>query len=534
MIITALRDRSGGILGYAKITRDLTERRRHEEQLRQSEERFRLLVEGVRDYAIFMIDPDGRVASWNAGAQEIKGYSASEIIGQHFSRFYPPDDKTSGKPGRLLAEARDKGRVEDEGWRIRKDGSRFWVDAIITALRDEHGQLRGYAKVTRDLTDRRRIEVLEESRRSINEFLAMLAHELRNPLAPIRNAVSVMQQPGVSPDQLAWSRDVIHRQVTHLAHLVDDLLDVSRITTGKIVLRNDVVDLRDAVERAIEATRPLIDARQHELSAVTPDQPALVAGDLTRLSQVILNLLNNAAKYTPEGGRISVTLASLGDHATITVTDTGMGIPADLLPKVFDLFAQGERTMDRAEGGLGIGLTLVRRLVEMHGGTVHATSAGREMGSAFTIRLPLLHGQMTETPPPPVFAPSPSANGRVLVVDDNADSAESMAMLLQMSGLDTQTAFDGSSALATANDFQPQVVLLDLGLPEMSGFDVAQRLRQVPGLERVVLIAMTGYGQDEDRRRTAAAGFVHHLVKPIDPTALQQTVADALRQLRSE
>ncbi len=534
VIIAALRDENGELAGYAKITRDLTRRKEEEERLRQSEERFHLLLEGARDYAIFMLDPEGHIASWNAGAELIKGYKAAEVIGRHFSLFYPEDDRANGKPGRLLLEALHTGRVEDEGWRCRKDGSRFWADVIITSLRDKDGRLRGFAKVTRDVTSRRRIAVLEESGRRISEFLAMLAHELRNPLAPIRNAVGVMQQAGVTSEQLAWSRDVIDRQVSHLARLVDDLLDVSRITTGKIALRSDSVDLREAVDRAVEAARPLIDARQQILSTTIPGHPVSVTGDLTRLSQVILNLLNNAAKYTPDGGTVCVTVEERDERAVITVSDTGVGIPADLLPKVFDLFAQGDRTLDRAEGGLGIGLTLVQRLVEMHGGEVEAASAGRDMGSSFTIRLPLLHDQPAATTPRPADAPSRAGTGRVLVVDDNADSAESMAMLLEISGFQTITALDGASALTAAADYQPDLVLLDLGLPKMSGFEVASRLRAIPGLERVVLIAMTGYGQDEDRRRTIEAGFAAHLVKPVDPTALQRTVSDSLRKLRSD
>ena len=532
--IAPLRDKNGELAGYAKVTRDLTKRREEEERLRQSEERFHLLLEGARDYAIFMLDPEGHVASWNAGAEQIKGYRAAEIIGRHFSLFYPEDDRARGKPMTLLQEALHTGRVEDEGWRVRKDGSRFWADAIITSLRDKDGRARGFAKVTRDLTAKRRIAALEESRQRISEFLAMLAHELRNPLAPIRNAVGVMQQAGVTGEQLAWARDVIDRQVAHLTHLVDDLLDISRINTGKIALRRDSVDLREAIDRAVEAARPLIDARQQDLSTTIPDHPVRVTGDVTRLSQVILNLLNNAAKYTPEGGNVCITLEERDDEALIAVRDTGIGISAELLPKVFDLFAQGDRTLDRAEGGLGIGLTLVQRLVEMHGGEAQAASGGRDMGSSFTIHLPLWRDQPAATTTRTADVPSSTGCGRVLVVDDNADSAESMAMLLQISGCQTLTAFDGASAVAAAADYQPDLVLLDLGLPRMSGFEVASQLRQLPGLERVVLIAMTGYGQDEDRRRTAEAGFAAHLVKPIDPTVLQRTVSDEIRKSRSD
>jgi PAS domain S-box-containing protein len=531
VVITPLWDEHGDLLGFSKVTRDLTDRRRQEEAVRQSEELFRLMVEGVRDYAIFMLDPDGYIMTWNAGAERIKGYTAGEIIGQHFSRFYPPDALARRWPEHELKVARAEGRFEEEGWRLRKDGTPFWANVVITSLYDREGRLRGFAKVTRDLTDRKRIEALEHAERQMNEFLAMLGHELRNPLAPIRNAVAMMQTRELSESNLRWASDVIDRQVTHLARLVDDLLDVSRITSGKITLRKEPLALTPLVAATAEASRPLIEERKHAFETALPAEPLLVAGDPTRLSQILLNLLNNAAKYTPEGGhiRLAVETGEGGREAVIRVQDTGIGIPVDLLPKVFDLFAQGERALDRTEGGLGIGLTLVRQLVQMHGGSVEVHSAGPGRGSEFIVRLPLLAVQPSADAPSVQNQENASRSGsrRVLVVDDNRDAVESMALLLEVWGHEVRTAYDGPAALALAAEYRPDVVLLDIGLPGMNGYEVAQRLRELPGLEKALLVAVTGYGQESDRQRARKAGFDRHLVKPVDPGALQNLLAAA-------
>jgi PAS domain S-box-containing protein len=531
VVITALRDGSGRHLGFSKITRDLTERRRQEEQVRQSEERLRLMVESVRDYAIFMLDPGGHVVSWNAGAERIKGYRPGEIIGKHFTIFYLEEDLARGLPQHELEVAARTGRYEEEGWRLRKDGTRFWANVVITAVHDGTGELRGYAKVTRDLTERERLQTLERQTRQTTEFLAMLGHELRNPLAPIRNAVEIIRAQESDDPRVQRARDTIDRQVSHLSRLVDDLLDMSRITSGKVALHKEPLDLAEVVSRAVEATRAALDERNHTLTLTLPPHPLRVDGDATRLAQVAMNLIHNAAKYTPEGGQVWVSLQRDDKQAVLSVRDNGIGIPADLAPRVFDLFVQGERALDRADGGLGIGLTLVRKLLDSHGGTVEARSAGPGQGSEFVVRLPALADDGTEAAASPEpKAPDHGPKGRrVLVVDDNADSAETMVILLQIWGHDVHVATDGPTALAVAAQRRPEVVLLDIGLPGMNGYDVARRLREIPGMENAVLVAMTGYGQEEDRRRSWEAGFTRHLVKPIASEILKEVLRDLRR-----
>ena len=492
-----------------------------------SQDQFRLMVESVLDYGIFMLDATGHVASWNAGAERIKGYRREEIIGKHFSVFYPPEQVAAGWPDHELAVASKTGRFEDEGWRIRKDGTRFWANVVITAVHDKTGALRGFAKVTRDLTESKRMETLEKEGRQINEFLAMLGHELRNPLAPIRNAVAVMAAREVSDPTIVWAREVIERQVGHLSRLVDDLLDISRITRGKIPLHREVLDFAAVVSRTVEATLPLLEQRHHTVEVDLGRGPMRVNGDSTRLAQVILNLLSNAAKFTPEGGHIWVRVTREGDDTVLSVRDDGIGMSVDLVPQVFDLFIQGERSLDRSEGGLGIGLTMVQRLVALHGGTVAARSPGPGHGSEFVVRLPLT--QSASAQPSPAYDAPPKAAARpglrILVVDDSEDAVESLALLLGIWGHEVATARDGAAALDLVSRKPPHVVLLDIGLPGISGYEVAKRIRAREGGKDIMLVALTGYGQAEDRRRATEAGFTVHLVKPVVPEALQRLLA---------
>jgi PAS domain S-box-containing protein len=695
--------------------RDVVERAL--EALRSSEERFRLLVDGVRDYAIFMLDAAGMVSSWNRGAERIKGWTAEEIIGQPYERFFTPEDVAAGVPRMLLASvARDEVR-EIEGWRVRKNGERFRASAYLAALRSTTGELYGFAKVTRDLTQKYRAEELERhldieraareaaeasqrelresedrlrrlqvissamsqattpyevatamldhgiamfgatggafyvlgrggetlelvehrggpanlqtefaslaldhpvplveaarrrspsffeqrselvaaypafpsgieagaampliahaklvgaitlnfqgprvfplyersvlvtisdvcaqalerallfiaetearkvaeaANRSKDQFLAMLGHELRNPLAPIVTALKLLPQ-----DETARrARDAIDRNVKHLVRLVDDLLDVSRITQRKVQLEADRVELAEIVERALELTAPLVEERGHHLEVTVPATGLPVFGDSTRLAQVIANLVNNSAKYTERGGHIAVSAALRDGDIELIVRDDGVGIDAEMLPRVFELFTQEEQSLDRSRGGLGLGLAIVRSLVAMHGGTVTAASPGRGKGSTFTITFPVTTQPAVLPVEQSKPTRSPEVQRRILVVDDNTDAAQLMAELFERSGHSIAIAHDGPSALEVAATFSPEVAILDIGLPVMDGYELARRLRQQLGTS-VYLVALTGYGQASDRDRAKAAGFDVHLVKPVDPAVLRAAIAPA-------
>jgi PAS domain S-box-containing protein len=520
VVITSLHDESGALRGFSKITRDLTQRRRQEENLRQSEERFRVLVDGLKDYAIFMLDTDGRVTSWNSGVRRITGYQAEEIMERHFGMFYPRAAIDKKLPEQELAMAREHGRFEDEGPRLRKDGATFWANIVMSPLYDQEGVLMGYANVIRDLTDRKRAESLEQAERHTSEFLAMLAHELRNPLAPINNALHLLALKPPADATEKWVREVLHRQTAQITRLIDDLLDASRITRAAIPLDRRPLDVRAVVRAAVEGSMQWIQARGHALSIELPSNEALtVLADEARLTQVLHKLLHNAARYTPEGGQLSIGARRETGEVVICVKDNGVGMDADLLRSAFDLFKQGQQAVQRPQGGLGIGLTLVQRLVRLHGGTVEARSAGVDRGSEFTVRLPVAHEQPASAAAGERASSTPR---RVLVIDDNSDAANALRMLLENDGHNVRVAHDGVSGLALAREYRPEYLLLDIGLPRLNGYDIAASVRGDPELKDTTIVAITGYGQIHDRARTAAVGFDHHLTKPVEFSALQE------------
>lgn len=843
VVTTALRDVEGRLKGFSKVTRDLSNRKDVEERLRRSDERFRLLVESAKDYAIFMLDPQGIIISWNEGAERIKQYKASEIIGEHFSRFYPQEARDRGWPEYELKVAAAEGRFEDEGWRVRKDGSVFWANVVITALKDSEGGLRGFSKITRDMTARKeseerarqlaeeatarrlaeenarivreqrerlqvtlasigdavictdaegRVEFLnsvaekltgwstEEARnlpltdifhivnestrspvvnpalrairegtivglanhtvliardgtqrpiddsaapirdsdgkilgsvlvfrditerkrneqaarfladasaalailvdfdstlqkvaslavpqfadwttvdlverdgalrrvavahadvskvelarelhrrfpsdpaagrgsgyvartgnvelvseitdemlvanitnaeqlaslrslglksymgvplkvrgrtigvmsfvsaesgyhytaadltiaqdlaercaiaidnarlyrelreqdRRKDEFLATLAHELRNPLAPIRNSLQILKLSRVDTEVAQQTREMMERQIHHLVRLVDDLLDVSRVMRGKIELRKEMVELATIIARAVETAKPLIEAHGHRLQVDVSPETLPLEADPVRLVQAFGNLLNNSAKYSDDNGYIHVTARAERGEAIVTILDHGIGIAPDMLPHIFELFVQADHTSAKAQGGLGIGLTLVKNLIEMHGGSISAQSEGLGRGAEFTVRLPLATKPVELTRRDEIARQTHGQAHRIMVVDDNRDAALSLSMLLKLDGHHVTVAHDGKTALELAASVVPEAIFLDIGMPGMDGFEVARRIRATPQLAKIRLVALTGWGQQEDRRRTFEAGFDFHLVKPPEP-----------------
>jgi PAS domain S-box-containing protein len=520
------------------VRRERLEQELHEQLVVQtkkgaeSDALFRLLVANVRDYAIFMLDPAGHITTWNAGAARIKGYLADEIIGRHFSVFYPEQDVRAGKCERELDAAAREHRFEDEDWRVRKDGTRFWANVVITAVRDAAGTLIGFAKVTRDLTERKRSEderaarlAAEQANRAKDDFLAILGHELRNPLAPI---VTALQLTKLHTDRYPTRElQVIERQVLHLSRLVDDLLDVSRIASGKLELQQQVIDVRGPIASAIEIASPLLEQKGHHFELKVPPHPLLVNGDAPRLIQVFANVICNAAKYTDPGGHIAVLVGQRDQQIVIEVRDDGIGIDEELLPRIFDPFVQGEQTSERSRGGLGLGLGLVRALVELHGGQVEARSQGPQLGTTFAVRLPAVARVETspelDRPLSKVFR-SASGTSRILVVDDNDDARMLLADILHELGHDVRVAGDGGATLEVIQDFTPEIGILDIGLPGMDGYELAAKLRvALPGVR---LIALSGYGQPADHARSQAAGFDHHLVKPVELRRLLEAMAE--------
>ena len=477
------------------------------------------------DDAIISKTLDGIITSWNRGAQRLFGYTADEAIGRPITLIIPTDRHDEERV--ILQRLRSGERIDHvETIRQAKDGRLIDVSLTISPIRNDQGDIIGASKVGRDITQQKRFQrELEEADLRKTEFLALLAHELRNPLGPIRHAVKILRARAPSPDELHWATSIIDRQTEHMTRLVEDLLDVARITRGKIELRRERVDVTGMLKAAVEASGAMIDKAHHTLKVSLPHEPLFVDGDPTRLTQVVTNLLDNAAKYSDPGGKIWLSAEREGEVVVIRVKDNGIGIAPDVLPRIFDMFAQAELSIERAQGGLGVGLSLVEQLVTLHGGSVSAYSAGTGMGSEFMVRLPIAT-KASKAPAEPVQRPLRDAHCRVLVVDDNEDSAESLAMLLGMLGHEVQTAHDGEEALRSAPTFQPAVAILDIGLPKMNGYELAQRIRKEPWGKSIVLVALTGYGQHEHRRRSAESGFNHHLTKPVEFDELQGILAE--------
>jgi len=702
--------RTRGRLVFVMTVRDREAIDRAIERLRESEHRFQLLVNSVQDYAIYMLDTAGRVTSWNAGAARIKGWNAEEVVGQLFEVFFTREDRKGGLPAQLLAAAAKEGSHRTKGWRVRKDGSRFYVEGSLTALRDDDGEIRGFAKITRDLTERLRAEdnerrliaeqaarealarlqrvtaalsqaaspedvaaavlrecsdaigagaaalyllapngqsldffaqqghpedsadefpsipleaetpltdaarkraaafyesfdacvkeypplrnairagnfqasvalplvvhgdllgvlgvrfterrafdasertllltiadvcaqaidrarlfatetearaAAEAASRAKDEFLAMLGHELRNPLAPISTAIQLMKLKG--EDRSQRERDVIERQVSHLNMLVDDLLDVSRVARGLISLSRARIEVSEVLSKAIEMAGPLLEQRSQHLVVEAPKNGVSIDADPLRMAQVVSNLLTNAAKYTPPGGHVWLSAALEGKEVVIRVRDDGEGIGPDLLPRVFDLFVQGPRTIARSEGGLGLGLALVKNLVALHGGTVAASSQGVGRGSEFLVRVPSSPAATRRAAAPvlPAVHIAAHAAKRILVVDDNEDARELLGEMLREMGHDVELAGDGPAALDKLKIFPADVAILDLGLPIMDGFELARRIGDTPAEPRPRLVALTGYGREGDIARTRAVGFDAHLVKPVNLSLLASAI----------
>lgn len=524
--ISPVRDRSGRIIGASKVARDITDRKRAERQLQESEERFRFLAETIPSI-VFTSDPNGKLTYVNKRWLEYFGMPADQIEMSWADLPRHPDDEDRCRIEWSKA-LRDGKQFDIEVRNRRYDGVYRWFVTRAVPLRNSSGRIVSWFGVTTDIHDQKQMQdQLREADRLKDEFLATLAHELRNPLAPIKNSVQFLRMSGGVQANGNHAAEIIDRQVNHLVRLVDDLLEVSRITRGRVELRKEAIELIAIVNNAVETSKPVIDAAGHDLEVSLPLETLTLDADPVRLSQVLANLLNNAAKYTDPGGKIWLTARREADEVVVSVRDTGVGIPSAILPHIFEMFVQADRSLGRSQGGLGIGLTLAQTLVKQHGGRIEARSEGPGRGSEFIVRLPLRKEQTAEEAGAPTPDDSVAASNalRILVVDDNKDSAESLSMCLGLSGHRVEMVHQGLAALETAFAYRPDVIVLDIGLPDIDGYQVATRLRQQPAFAQVLLIALTGYGQEEDRQRCFDAGFDEHMVKPADPALLEETLA---------
>jgi PAS domain S-box-containing protein len=523
-----------GVRGLCLMVTDLTEQRNYQElkrtqdALRASEERFNLAQEagciGTFEWNI----ASGEV-NWSTINEEIYGLRAGGFGGryEHWKQMVHPDDRDRADQDRRRAVA-ERTALDSEFRIIRPDGKVCWIATKGKVFCDSEGKPWRMLGVSMDITERKHAEeaLLNADRRK-DEFLATLAHELRNPLAPIRNAIEILKATSVSPHELEWSWGVLDRQVQLMGRLLEDLLDVSRISLNKLELRRERVELADVLQSALETSRPVIEARGHELGITLLSGPIYLDADPVRLAQVFANIFNNAAKYTEEGGRIDLKAERLGDDVAVSVTDNGVGIRAELLPRIFEIFAQSSLAHLQSPDGIGIGLSLAKGLVEMHGGSIEAHSDGPGKGSAFVVRLPLAGETPVAVPVPPAenHQQPIATKARILIVDDYRDSADSLAMLLKTIGYEVETAYNGEEAVHKAALFRPRMVLLDIGMPVLNGYGACRRIREQPWGKDMFLIALTGWGQEDDRRRTEAAGFDLHLIKPVSAAAIIELLA---------
>jgi len=511
--------------------------RKRQYELREQFEALRRSEQNLTDFfenatvGLQLFNADGVIQRANQSELELLGYAAPEYVGHHLSEFHVDAALVDD----LLRHLNAGETIVNCEARVRaKDGSIKCVLLSANVLW-ENGKFIHTRCFTRDITARRNAEeALREADRRKDVFLATLAHELRNPLAPLRNSLHILQLTGSTDPAAERVYEMMERQVDHMVRLVDDLMEVSRITRGKIELHKEQLDVAAIIRSAVETSRPWIEAARHQLAISLSPEPLFVDGDLVRLAQVLTNLLNNAAKYTENGGQIWLVARRVEGDAVISVRDNGIGIPADTLPHIFELFMQADHATSRAQGGLGIGLSLVRSLVDMHGGSIEAKSAGPGQGSEFIVRLPLAGSRFAPSLRPRELQPTSSLPARrVLVVDDNRDAAESLGMLLKFLGSEVRVVGDGIAALQALRSYQPTVVLLDIGMPGMDGYEVARRIRELPEFKDTLLVALTGWGQEEDRRRSQSAGFDHHLIKPADIGALQALLNSTDRRTHS-
>ena len=519
----------------AVLFTDITHQKQSQQALLTSEARQQAILNSAKDYAIFTTDLAHRITSWSLGAQAVFGYGEADILNQPLDWLYVEEDRQAGVVAQEAQTAIHQGEAYNERWHIRQDGSLFYGSGVVTPLRDETGAIQGLLKVMRDLTPQKQAEeALHLADQRKNEFLAMLAHELRNPMATLRNGLQILSQPDVESQAAQTTLAMMSRQTDHLARLVDDLLDMSRIEQGKISLQKQRVDLVDLVGQAGQGVRALYEEQGRHLRMQLPTAPLYIDGDATRLIQVVTNLLTNGARYTLAQGQVSLRLTQDGQQALIQVGDDGIGLTTDQLQTIFELFVQVDNSLARSQGGLGLGLTLVKTLVEGHQGQVEAQSEGLGQGSTFTIHLPLL--PMLSAPPSPPEAPTPLPEPVdrpcLLIIDDNADAALTLSMLLKFKGYEVHTRTDGRSGLVAVEQLKPQAVLLDIGMPGLDGYETCQLMRLQSWGEQVVVIALTGYGQAEDRQRSRVAGFDAHLVKPVDIPVMLNLLTALLSQPR--